>query len=143
MRQRRSARIGTTWTAILRAVSLAGISTADQIVAAVMPRSRLQPDALVRWMNGQLGRMAKAGYLVRREGSPTPWAVGQSGSTAIEDASSPMARRYKSDQTQRLLAQHRRDKLRLLKLCINGAAHGAATHGCRCSGCHDTHRKSA
>lgn len=143
MRRDRPAKIGTTWLSILRAVSKAGRCTAVEILHAAIPRSKVSRDALVRWMNGHLGRMAKAGYLTRIDGSPTSWTIGEAGSLAIASSKMSKYRRYKTCETQRLLAQQRRDSLRESGLCINGAKHGRATHGCRCDRCRDTHTKSA
>lgn len=36
---------------------------------------------------------------------------------------------YKTSLKRRLMAEARRDRLRDLKLCINGELHGPATHG--------------
>jgi hypothetical protein len=37
--------------------------------------------------------------------------------------------------------RYRRARLRAKKLCINGIAHGPATHGCRCGWCFDVHKR--
>ena len=50
---------------------------------------------------------------------------------------------YKTPLYVRRKAARRRDRLRDLRLCINAAAHGAATHGCRCERCSDIHKRSA
>lgn len=52
-------------------------------------------------------------------------------------------RPYKTSRKRRQSAMERRDRLRDLGLCINGEAHGPATHGCRCQSCDKTHKESA
>ncbi len=42
---------------------------------------------------------------------------------------------YRTSPEQRLIAKNRRDGLRAKKLCLNGAAHGAAVRSSRCEPC--------
>lgn len=55
----------------------------------------------------------------------------------------PERKVYKTSRSRREKAMKRRDDLRDLKLCVNGASHGLATHGCLCSQCRLQHRKSS
>jgi hypothetical protein len=50
---------------------------------------------------------------------------------------------YKTAYHDRKRQQAYRDKMREQKLCINGASHGLATHGCRCERCYNVHSRSA
>lgn len=49
----------------------------------------------------------------------------------------------RTPEWRREYAKERRDMLTAAGLCLNGGAHGAATHGRRCAGCAETHRRSA
>lgn len=52
-------------------------------------------------------------------------------------------RRLSTALHRRRYAKRRRDALRALKLCINAASHGPATHGVLCESCRNVHRESA
>lgn len=54
-----------------------------------------------------------------------------------------LGREYRTPWEWREKARLRRIRLRELLVCINGIAHGPATHGVRCKHCHEVHRKSA
>lgn len=49
----------------------------------------------------------------------------------------------RTDPEQLMLAKMRRDRLRALGVCLNGEAHGKATHGVLCGRCRDVHRRGA
>jgi len=50
---------------------------------------------------------------------------------------------YRTEVATRIKAKHRRDRRRSAGRCINGDAHGPATHGVLCAPCRVTHTKSA
>lgn len=57
-----------------------------------------------------------------------------------------IARGYVTAYHERRRARDRRAENALLGHCINENArltHGPATHGVRCSACHDTHRRTS
>ncbi len=45
--------------------------------------------------------------------------------------------RYLTTRAERRRSKAYRDRMRAAELCINGANHGIATHGCRCQACHE------
>ncbi len=54
-----------------------------------------------------------------------------------------VARRRKPPGWRREYARERRELLSGHGLCLNGGAHGPATHGRLCGRCRETHRRSA
>lgn len=95
----------------------------------------------VTWVERALMR-----YLARRRvpARKIAHAFGRRHMTVLEHVRDVQRKRRKrTNRERRLIAKMRRDELRLEGNCINGAGHGRATHGVRCAGCAETHRRSA
>jgi len=71
------------------------------------------------------------------------WTITRHLSAAgIRTQPAPLSPEERRD-ARRAWARDRRQMLRAARLCINGGAHGPATHGVRCFACYQTHRRSA
>lgn len=148
MSLRRTETVGRVWTRILRMVDESSLITTEGVAVALRPQppGRLLPTRMdYGYALAQLVKMQKR-RLVRRAYPWTPgelWAIGVEGRIVLDALAHPIPRGFKSDWRKRRNAKRRRDVLRDIGLCINGPAHGKATHGCRCEACHETHGKSA
>ena len=63
--------------------------------------------------------------------------------TELRLLKSGLTKPYRSTYEQRLIARDRRFDLVARQLCLNGAAHGKATHGVLCERCRISHRRTA
>lgn len=133
----KAAPVGRSWTKILLVVERLAPVTVGATAEALAAQSLGQWSASN--VSRQLHRMTAQELVVVVSGHL--WGVGSGGRSAL--ARMRAQRTYRTDIVHRIKSKHRRDRLRESKLCINGAGHGKATHGCRCADCHATHKETA